>query len=284
MEERSTKPASPARSKAPSPEKRRGPGRPTLSNEQLLDKALDVFLEHGFEGTRIDEITAVAGVAKRTIYQRYGDKETLFRTALQRAIDEFVIPDNILQAEEREDLSETLLRVGRVLVANLLSPAGLRLLRITNAESSRRPEIGEYSYRYGTERTFAYLADLFRRRLALERPEHAARAFLYLVVWGPATMAAWGVPLDMKAINEHASYCIKLFMEGLQSADGDVIAGKARGKAASSAIQLPSTPALDASRLKELEDLRVENRQLRKLLVESMLKSASRDDQLTSSD
>ena len=32
---------------------RRGPGRPTLSNEALLDKALDIFLEKGFERTSI---------------------------------------------------------------------------------------------------------------------------------------------------------------------------------------------------------------------------------------
>ena len=36
----------------------RGPGRPSLTNEQLLHKALDLFLENGFERTTIDAITA----------------------------------------------------------------------------------------------------------------------------------------------------------------------------------------------------------------------------------
>ena len=60
----------------------RRPGRPTLSDAQLLDIALDLFLENGFERTSIDAITAAAGMAKRTVYARYGDKETLFKAAL----------------------------------------------------------------------------------------------------------------------------------------------------------------------------------------------------------
>src|SRR2546426_1186967 len=147
------------------PKSSRGPGRPTLSNEALLDKALDIFLEKGFERTSIDAITAAAGVAKRTVYLRYGDKAALFRAALERAIDEWILPVEALRASESEDLEETLLRVGQILVANIMTPAGLRLLRITNAESGRMPEIGAYTFKHGTGRTIAYLADLFRRRI-----------------------------------------------------------------------------------------------------------------------
>src|SRR5438067_6045932 len=82
----------------------RGPGRPTLSNEELLDKALDIFLEKGFERTSIDAITAAAGMAKRTVYLRYGDKTALFKAALERAIDEWIVPIESLQAAESEDL------------------------------------------------------------------------------------------------------------------------------------------------------------------------------------
>ena len=45
-------------------------GRPTLSNEQLLDKALDLFLDQGFDRTSIEAICAAAGMAKRTVYAR----------------------------------------------------------------------------------------------------------------------------------------------------------------------------------------------------------------------
>src|ERR1043166_8675813 len=112
---------------------RRGPGRPSLSNEELLDKALDLFLELGFERTSIDAIAAAAGMAKRTIYARYGDKLSLFRAALHRAIEEWIVPVESLQAAETDDLEETLLAIARLLVANIMRPGGIRLLRITNA-------------------------------------------------------------------------------------------------------------------------------------------------------
>ncbi len=71
---------------------RRRPGRPTLSNEELLDTALDLFVENGFEQTSFEAICAAAGMAKRTVYARYGDKTTLFKAALARAIEEWIVP------------------------------------------------------------------------------------------------------------------------------------------------------------------------------------------------
>ena len=57
-------------------------------------------------------------MAKRTVYLRYGDKTALFKAALERAIEEWIVPIERLQAAETDDLEETLLRVGHILVAN----------------------------------------------------------------------------------------------------------------------------------------------------------------------
>jgi TetR/AcrR family transcriptional repressor of mexJK operon len=239
-------------------EARRGPGRPTRKqikqrNLELLDKALDLFLERGFERTTIDAITASVGMAKRTVYLRYGDKAALFKASLQRAIEEWIVPVERLRAAETEDMEQSLLKIGQILVANIMSPAGLRLMRITNAESGRLPEIGAYALQQGTERTIAYLADLFRRRIRpadveMFDPEEAALGFLYLVVGGPASMTAWGLVLDEAAIDKHTRDCVRLFLHGL----------------------LPRKQ--EARSLEALED---ENRRLKMLLAESMLELAS---------
>ena len=216
--------------------RRRGPGRPTLSNEELLDTALDLFLEHGFERTSIDAITAAAGMAKRTVYARYGDKLSLFKAALRRAIEEWIVPIDVLRAAELGDVEETLQRIAGILVTNILSPAGLRLLRLTNAEAGRVPDIGAYNVQLGTEPTLAYLADLFDRRL----PAHgsigggdageAALAFLHLVVGGPASSAAWGVAMEPEFVKRHTRYCVRLFLSGVlpradTAADSSRLAG-----------------------------------------------------------
>ncbi|MCJ2188006.1 TetR/AcrR family transcriptional regulator [Novosphingobium beihaiensis] len=199
---------------------RRRPGRPSLSNEELLDKALDLFLEKGFAGTSIDAICASAGMAKRTVYARYGDKENLFKAALSRAIDEWIVPVESLREQESEDLEASLMRIGEILVQNVLNPAGLRLLRLTNAEAVAMPEIAQENVRRGTEPTLRYLADLFRRRLGggggnFARAEDAAQAFLSIVVSGPANNAAWGMRMDMVSIGQHTRYCVRLFLHGL---------------------------------------------------------------------
>jgi TetR/AcrR family transcriptional regulator, mexJK operon transcriptional repressor len=201
---------------------RRRPGRPTLSNEELLDKALDLFLEQGFERTSIDAITASAGMAKRTVYARYGDKETLFKAALKRAIEEWIVPVDRLREAETADFGETLAAIGDILVANLLTPAGLRLLRLTNAVSGQMPEIGAFNVKLGTEPTLAYLADLFRRYLGEEamagqRAHLAASAFLNLVVGGPANAAAWGVEADPEEVRTYTRFSVGLMLHGLAS-------------------------------------------------------------------
>lgn len=245
---------------------RRRPGRPTLSNEQLLDKALDLFLELGFERTSIEAIAAAAGMAKRTVYARYPDKMSLFRATLHKAIEEWIVPVARLKAAETDDLEESLLAIGRILVANIMTPEGIRLLRITNAESGRMPEIGAYTYREGTERTINYLADLLERRIGTDRGpmgdwNEAAVAFLYLVT-GPGTMAAWGMTLDDEAIDNHTCYCVRLFLHGLLE----------REQGAAEALP----PAADPN-VRRLEE---ENRRLRDMLVAAMLEASTLKERL----
>jgi len=260
------------------------PGRPTLSNEELLDKARDLFLEQGFERTSIDAIAAAAGMAKRTIYQRYGDKETLFLASLQHTIDEWVVPVEQLRAAESEDLEQTLLTVGRILVNNIMKPAGLRLLRITNAESARVPEIGAYTYQRGTERTIDYLADLFHRRLTtsgagIQDWNEAAIAFLYLVVGGPPTMTVWGMALDDETIDKHTCYCVRLFLYGLLPRE-DAPPRKDgfrqdTPQLESAGLSAPAAEVIFRDEPRSLRELQDENRRLKKLLLASMLETAS---------
>lgn len=264
---------------------KRGRGRPTLSNEELLDRALTLFLEQGFEGASMDAITAAAGVAKRTVYQRYGDKESLFKAALERAIEEWIVPVERLHALECEDLERTLRDIARVLIRNIMTPAGLRLLKITNAEAGRRPDISVFTYEHGTRQTILYLADLFRRRIGpaagpIDDWEEAAIAFLNSVVSGPPTKTAWGLSFDDESVERHIVFTVRLFIFGLMPRDAQagVEAGPKSGLGESArAASLSDAPvpaghgsAASGVRMRELEE---ENRTLRKLLVDTMLEN-----------
>src|SRR3546814_14013868 len=78
-------------------------GRPTraqarLRHEQLLDEALEQFLDKGFVMTTIDAIAAAVGMTKRTVYTRYPNKNALFGAAVQRAINTWILPTPLLHA------------------------------------------------------------------------------------------------------------------------------------------------------------------------------------------
>ena len=58
-------------------------GRPRqFDTEEALDKALDVFWRHGYEGASIAELTQAMGISPPSLYAAFGNKEQLFRQAL----------------------------------------------------------------------------------------------------------------------------------------------------------------------------------------------------------
>lgn len=208
----------------PSQQRRPGPGRPRRDeidarNAELLDQALALFLDQGFERTTIEGIAAAVGMAKRTVYARYRDKEGLFKAALERAIDDWAVPPEAFWAIECDDVECCLQDIARLLVSNLLGSRGLRLMRLVNCESYHLPDIGRYAYQRVTQRTIGYLADLFRRRWSgngtdPDEAEEAAAAFLNLVVGGPARTAAMGIGLLDDDLERQTRFRVRIFVRG----------------------------------------------------------------------
>ena len=59
------------------------------TRERLLAAAADVFAEHGFDGSSIDEITARAGFSRGAFYSNFTDKIDLLITLCDRRLAEF---------------------------------------------------------------------------------------------------------------------------------------------------------------------------------------------------
>jgi AcrR family transcriptional regulator len=55
---------------------------------ELLAAALDLFVERGFAGTRLDDVAARAGVSKGTLYLYFENKEELFKAVVRENIVE----------------------------------------------------------------------------------------------------------------------------------------------------------------------------------------------------
>jgi len=54
---------------------------------EVLDQALELFRARGFKHTSFADLTTELGVSRQSLYDTYGDKQTLFQTALQRYVN-----------------------------------------------------------------------------------------------------------------------------------------------------------------------------------------------------
>ncbi len=82
----------------------RGRGRPRReeADETILDAARTLIREHGYRGFTVDDVTALTGVAKTTIYRRWPSKASLAAAAFAGACGDAIArlttrtPDSII--------------------------------------------------------------------------------------------------------------------------------------------------------------------------------------------
>lgn len=151
--------------------------------EQILQGAMQVFLQQGYARTSMDRVATVAGVSKQTIYSYFQDKQGLFvalikRVTIQRLQQELQLkPWEGQPAEWLQQLADSFLR-------RMDDPEYIAFLRLVIAESGRFPELAQlYTQtviQYGYQTLSSYLAA--HRELNIVDPEATARIFMGALV------------------------------------------------------------------------------------------------------
>ena len=211
---------------APVSAKRVRAGRPTREQAsarqaELLEAALDMFLDRGFVLTTMEGVAAAVGMTKRTVYASYPDKAALFHATVAHAIERSIVPREELERLDTGDLEETLVAVARMRVAFVTTPEGLKLQRIINTESYRFPEIFLLAYERAAKPVVAFLADLLRRHdsagaIGPDGHEMAARMFMSMVVGGPVRIIVSGNTLSQDEIDARIHFAVRLFLNGVR--------------------------------------------------------------------
>ena len=127
----------------------------------ILRAARKLFFEHGVEAVTIEEIAEAAGVAKTTIYYKFGRKEDVFNAVFEH-LGEDAVADFPGEIDPDACPRETLLKLCRRLVTalanrELMGPEPLFLL-----EAKRKPELGRKFFEMGPGRMRAALQDLIQ--------------------------------------------------------------------------------------------------------------------------
>lgn len=171
-------------------------GRSARKRRAILEAATSVFLRNAYAGTSMDDIAALAGVSKQTVYKHFADKERLFSEIVAATVDDIADPntDEVLNLKDTGDLERDLGGFARRQLRAVMEPRLLQLRRLVIGEAGRFPQLGRLFYERGPGRTIEALAAMFeqlasRGTLELEDPRLAAAHFNWLVMSIPLNRA-----------------------------------------------------------------------------------------------
>ena len=113
----------------------------------ILDAASVVFLREGYAGASMDEITALAGASKATVYRYFTDKQTLFSELVVTTVKAVSDPvqAEVLRLGDSGSLEAGLRDLARRLLKAITAPELLRLRRLIIGEACGSPLWGRRS-------------------------------------------------------------------------------------------------------------------------------------------
>jgi TetR/AcrR family transcriptional repressor of mexJK operon len=165
------------------------PDRSARKRRAVTEAATTLFLQRGYLGTSIDQIAALAGVSKPTVYRFFADKEQLLTEIVLGTLDRRGEPFRAELAElaQTENLSAELHALAREYITVVTQPAGLALRRLIIGASHQLPELSDAYYERAQDSTLTALAEAFtqlaeRGLLEIGDPLSAAAHFAFLVL------------------------------------------------------------------------------------------------------
>ncbi len=177
--------ASQAESQVP-PAKKSQHDRRHERRQAMLQAATEVFLEHGYEAARLDQVIQRSGGSLATLYAEFKNKEGLFAAIIDEICAQMVGALPRLDAPASTTPEQVLCRFGLTYLRLLLTPVSLALYRMVIGESGRFPELSRAVFlanpTAAADRLAGYLREQERRGLVVvPDADLAARHFLEML-------------------------------------------------------------------------------------------------------
>jgi TetR/AcrR family transcriptional regulator, mexJK operon transcriptional repressor len=193
----------------------------------ILGAASVVFLREGYAGASMDEITALAGASKATVYRYFTDKQTLFSELVATTVTAVSDPvqAEVLRLGDSGSLEAGLRDLARRLLTAITAPELLGLRRLIIGEAGRFPALGQAFYEQGPARTIAALAGMLTRLageglLKIDDPLAAAGQLNWLIAAEPlnrAMLLGDNQPFTPAELTAHADAAVQTFLAAYRS-------------------------------------------------------------------
>ncbi len=139
-------------------------GRPTSAElerrkAKVMEVATTLFVQNGYAATSLVDIAKGAGVATRTLYQHFGDKEAIFLEVVMARETGAVFPPPSIAGEV--SLYDALTQMARYVCDVALRPRSVDLMRLMIAESRRFPQFMKRLSEQTFTRFRANIAEMF---------------------------------------------------------------------------------------------------------------------------
>ena len=150
--------------------------------EAFLNAAREVFQRKGFAEATLDDVIALSGGSRQTLYALFGGKQGLFEAIVSdtcETIFKSLTPEKLATRSVDEVLKE----VGTSYLTIVTSPTCLSLHRLIVAEAPRIPEVVQRFWKLGPGRGRTFLAEFFDRQIErglLQMPDSQAGAAYFL--------------------------------------------------------------------------------------------------------
>lgn len=139
--------------------RRRAEARP----DEVLDAALDLFIEQGFAATRVEDIAKRAGLSKGAVYLYFPSKEALLEGLVRRAIVPVTTTAAAALANFDGDPRDAITLLYGVMSQRLADPRVLAIPKLMLREVSKFPELAQMYRREVIDRAIPIITGLIQR-------------------------------------------------------------------------------------------------------------------------